>query len=140
MLSFLKYIGSIIVFFLIYIICSALAYLGVWFINRDMNVWILPYFVGPVAGILGVLGALHVVERLFPNIQLRIVAWVFVGFIGIGYGIPLFGLFLGAIGAIDAPLTSHTLWSPDAPPQILHGLTAAVAAWYMTRRDGVFDS
>lgn len=135
MLGFLKYVGAVIVFFLIYIICSALAYWGIWFANRDMNSWILPYFVGPVAGVLGVMAALHAVECLFSDIRLRVVAWVFVGVIGTIY-IPLFlGLILGVVGVMGLDHTSHFLWTSGKWPETLQLLTAASAAWYLTRRD-----
>ncbi|MFP6757831.1 MAG: hypothetical protein VCC99_06375, partial [Alphaproteobacteria bacterium] len=85
-----------------------------------------------MAGFLSVYGGLSAVERLFPTVRPRIVAWVFIGFLSFVWGPPLLGLIMGLVGLIDAPLQSHVLWSADKLPQAVQSLVAAIAAWKMT--------
>lgn len=139
----LKYTGAVIIFVISYVICSAIAHIGIWLVNLDARgFWIdfLPYFAAFMAGILSVLGGLSAVERLFPTVRPRTVAWVFIGLMSFLWGLPLLGLLMGLVGLIDAPLQSHSLWSADTPPQVIQALVAVIAAWKMTVAGGDFGS
>ncbi|MCH7651147.1 MAG: hypothetical protein IIA63_08310 [Nitrospinae bacterium] len=139
--TLLKYTGAMIVFVISYVICSVIAHIGVRLVNFDARgFWIdfLPYFAAFMAGILSVLGGLSVVERVFPTVRPRTVAWVFIGLMSFFWGLPLLGLLMGLVGLIDAPLQSHVLWSADTPPQAVQALAAVIAAWKMTAAEGDF--
>lgn len=137
----LKHAGAVIVFVIIYMICAAIAHIVVRFGNLDARgFWVdfVPYIAALMAGVLSVLGGLSAVERLFPTVRPRTVAWVFIGLWSFFWGLPLFGLLMGLVGLIEAPLQSHSLWSTDTPPLAVQALASMIAAWKMTRADGYF--
>ncbi|MDB4173143.1 hypothetical protein N9748_00830 [bacterium] len=140
---FLKYTGAWIIFVISYLVCGAIANLGVQLINFDAKgFWIdfLPYFAAFFAGYLSVLGGLSVVERMFSTVRPRIVVWMFYGVMGLIWIPPLFGLLLSLVGFVDIPLQSHTLWSANTPPQAVQSLVAVIIAWKMTEVGGDFGS
>jgi hypothetical protein len=137
-----KYVGAVIVFLVAYVICSAITHIAMWVTSYDeRGYWndILPYIIAPIAGYFAVRGGLSAVDRLFPNVRVRTVAWVFIGFLCLMWGYPLLGMFLGRlidfVGLMDLPLQSHALWSADTPPMIIQSLTAAITAWKLTADD-----
>ena len=129
----LKYTAAVIVFVISYLICSVIAHIGVQFFNLDARgFWIdfLPYFAAFLAGYLSVYGGLSAVERLFPIVRPRTVAWVFIGLMSFIWGLPFFlGLLMGHAGdLVDA----------DTPPKAVQSLVAVIAAWKMTAAEGDF--
>ena len=139
----LKYTGAVIVFVVSYMICSVIAHIGVRFVNFDARgFWIdfLPYFAAFIAGLISVFGGLSAIERLFPTVRPRTVAWVYISLMSFLWGLPLLGLLMGLFGLIDAPLQSHILWSADTPPQAVQGLVSVIAAWKLTEAGGDFRS
>jgi hypothetical protein len=141
--TYLKYTGAVIVFVICFLICSIIVHFGVRLVNFDAQgfwVYLLPYLTAFMAGYLSVLGGLSAVERVFSTVRLRTVAWIFIGFTGLFWAIPLLGLLLGLVGVINAPPETHTLWSADTPPQVFQALVAGIAAWKMTAVDGDFGS
>jgi len=137
----LKYMGAVIVFHIIYIICSVIAPIGVRIFNplaQGFWIYLLPYFAAVMAAMIGVYGGLSAVERLFPTVRPRSVAWVFIGFTSLIWVFPLLGLLMGLVGFIDAPLQSHSLWSADTPPMAVQALVSVIAALKLTAVDGDF--
>ena len=120
----LKYTGAVIVFEISYMICAAIAHIGVRLVNFDARgFWIdfLPYFAALVMGIFGVFGGLSTVERVFPTVRPRTVAWVFIGFTSFIWGFIILGLLTGFGELLD-----------ETPPQAVQALVSVIAAWKMT--------
>ena len=133
--TLLKYTGAMIVFVISYMICSVIAHIGVRLVNFDaQGFWIdfLPYFAAFMAGILSVLGGLSVVERVFPTVRPRTVAWVFIGLMSFFWGLPLLGLLMGLVGLINVAGMSHSLLTADTPPQAVQSLVSVIVVWKMT--------
>lgn len=137
--DWLKYVGAVVVFGISYAICSGIMHVVVRFVNiNERGFWIIiiPYFAGFIAGLTGVYGGLFAIDRLFPTVRPRSIAWVFIGLLGVIWGLPLLGLLASVIGLIDASLQNHILWSADTLPQAVQTLTAVIAFWKFTAAGG----
>ncbi len=123
--TFLKYTGAFIVFEISYMTCSVIAHLGVWLVNFDARgFWIdfLPYFAAFMAGIIGVGGGLYAVERLFPTVRPRTVAWIFIGSMSLIWGFVIFALLMGIGELLD-----------ETPPIAVQALTSVIFVWKLTK-------
>ena len=136
LMTVLKYAAALIIFFVCYLISSVIVHAIAWLMNSpEPGIWtyVTPYWVGALAGGVSVVGALSAIDGLFPAVQPRIVVWLFIGLAIFAWGIPLVGLFVDLVGAVNAPLESHFLWSADTPPQLLQSIVAIIAAWILTK-------
>ena len=141
--TLLKYTGAVIIFMITYLICSAIVRLGVQIVNFDaQGFWIVffPYFAALPAGMLSIYGGLYENERLLPTVRPRIVAWVFIGLMGIPWGFALLGLLVVFVGLLDYPIKYHVLMSPDNQSQAVQALVAMITVWKLTSTEGEFGT
>lgn len=139
----LNYTGAVIVFFIGYLICAYI----VSVISRIVNIseqgfWLrtVPYYTAFVTGFTAVFGGLYAKDYLFPAVRSRKMAWVFIGLLGVLWGLPLLGLLLSFIGIIDASPHNHILWSVDKIPLAIQTITGIIVFWKVTAKGGEWES
>jgi hypothetical protein len=140
--DWLKYVGAVVVFGISYVICSGIMHVLVRLVNiNERGFWtiIIPYFASFMAGLLGVYSGLFAIDRLFPTVRPRTIAWVFIVPIGIIWGLPLLGLLASVTGLIDLSLQNHIFWSADTLSQAVQTLTAVIAFWKFTAAGGEWE-
>jgi uncharacterized membrane protein YoaK (UPF0700 family) len=123
----LQYLGAIIVFIVGYGIVNSISHVIITMKNSDLHwlltAYVVPYFVAIMAGFIGVVGALAIVERLFPHTPKRPVVWVFFGLMMAIWLTVILGLVLGiepdlgttamAVQAVAAVVTAFKLTKSD---------------------------
>jgi hypothetical protein len=122
-----QYLGAVIVLILGYGVVNSIAHVIITAKNSGLH-WLLasyvvPYFVAIMAGFLGVVGALAIIDKLFPSAPKRPVVWVFIGLLVAIWLTVILGLMAGvepepgttamAVQAVAAVVTALKLTGPD---------------------------
>jgi len=135
---FIKYTGAVFVFWIVSLLCLVIAEAGIALLNYDIRgfwVYLLPYFSVFVSSIIGVMGGLTAVERLFSTVRLRTVVWIIIGIYIFFWGIPLLSLFIGFI-FVDIPVQSNYyyihLWSERGLLMAVSALVTVITALKLT--------
>lgn len=96
----LTYIAGFLIFLLAYAAASFVAHIVIGVVNSDVQGWareyLLPHFVAAFAGPLGVIAGFAVIEKVFPSLRLRRIAWAFAILIGAVWGFSLVMIALGS--------------------------------------------
>lgn len=141
----LKYSGALIVFLISYGICSTITHFLIQLQNKAIQGFLIEILASCMAGVLSVYVGLAVVGGIFSSLKPRTVAWVFISFMGLIWGIVILGMVFGLVLGVSSSEVLLDLGeiidaNADLLPMAVQAIAAGITAWKLTLSEGKFGT